>query len=233
MVSFLLVAKLLTAATEINTSYHQLNAELAVKYAGAAYCCGTLGQGVLHWDCYACKMLPQMNATVFSDRATNTNGFVGFAPQTNRIWVWFAGTDPASIKHWIDDADFVQAAYNVSDCSGCKVHAGFYKCWKAVQQAVTRQVDLLLQVRNSPPVTCTHNKHPHTRASFTHLRHWSSPDIPSARASRHSQRSTCNAPTGPASAIPSHSRRCIPLARSGQVGNTLCFSPDLSSPHLS
>ena len=135
--------------------YLQADAELAVKYAGAAYCCGTLGQGVERWDCYACKMLPHMNATVFSDRATNTNGFLGYEPATDKIWVSFAGTDPTSLKHWIDDADFAPAKYNASECPGCKVHGGFYKCWRAVQKEVTRQVDLLQQVHKTASLVVT------------------------------------------------------------------------------
>jgi len=102
--------------------------------AGAAYCAGKLGVGVNEWDCTVCKQYPGVNATEVWDRATDANGFVAADPNNRRIVVSFSGTDPLSMRNWIDDISTLKRDYPY--CSGCQVHKGFYETYLAVQPQV-------------------------------------------------------------------------------------------------
>lgn len=57
-----------------------------------------------------------------------------------RVVVTFAGTDPKSIKNWIDDMEAAQIAhvYGEGDCQDCKVHRGFLAAYEVVQEQVCR-----------------------------------------------------------------------------------------------
>lgn len=59
-----------------------------------------------------------------------------------RVVVTFAGTDPKSIKNWIDDLEAAKIAheYGESDCQDCKVHRGFLAAYQVVQAQVGRSV---------------------------------------------------------------------------------------------
>jgi len=121
--------------------YDETMAGLMVKYTGAAYCAGTLGDGVAKWNCAVCKTLPYLNATVVYDKKTNTNGYVGYDKSINAIYVVFAGTDPLSIKNWIDDLNAVTVTVPCPASYGtCKVHKGFYECYLAVRSQIQRAV---------------------------------------------------------------------------------------------
>ena len=43
------------------------------------------------------------------DKSTNANGFVGYSAADDFIVVSFSGTDPLSIKNWIDDINTLKA----------------------------------------------------------------------------------------------------------------------------
>lgn len=64
------------------------------------------------------------------------------SPGRPRVVVTFAGTDPKSIKNWIDDLEAAQTAheYGESDCQDCKVHRGFLAAYQVVQGQVCRGV---------------------------------------------------------------------------------------------
>lgn len=53
----------------------------------------------------------------------------------NEIIVSFSGTNPLSIRNWIDDLDAFQTSYPLCS-SGCKVHKGFYNTYLSVQEQV-------------------------------------------------------------------------------------------------
>lgn len=55
-----------------------------------------------------------------------------------RIVVTFSGTDPKSIKNWIDDLEAapIAHAYEGGGCDNCKVHRGFLAAYDVVQDQV-------------------------------------------------------------------------------------------------
>jgi len=75
------------------------------QQAGAAYCCGTLGNGCVKWNCPSCH--DSVEAVAVSNATTNANGFVGYDSDLDTIIVSFSGTDPLSIRNWIDDISTV------------------------------------------------------------------------------------------------------------------------------
>lgn len=64
------------------------------------------------------------------------------SPGRTRVVVTFAGTDPKSIKNWIDDLEAAPIAhpYGESDCQDCKVHRGFLAAFQVVQEQVCGSV---------------------------------------------------------------------------------------------
>jgi len=91
---------------------------------------------VQNWDCHACQELPYLNASVFSDIVTGTNGYVGYDPFARTVIVAFAGTDPLRLQNWIDDLNFIKTDY--PNCEGCKVHKGFYNQYSRVQTQIVQ-----------------------------------------------------------------------------------------------
>lgn len=55
-----------------------------------------------------------------------------------RVVVTFSGTDPKSIRNWIDDLEAVpiSQSYTTGDCEGCWVHRGFLASFEVVQEQV-------------------------------------------------------------------------------------------------
>lgn len=55
-----------------------------------------------------------------------------------RVVVTFSGTDPKSIKNWIDDLEAapIAHAYSGHGCDDCKVHRGFLAAYDVVQDQV-------------------------------------------------------------------------------------------------
>lgn len=53
-----------------------------------------------------------------------------------RVVVTFSGTDPRSIKNWIDDLEAAPIAHAYEGCESCKVHRGFLAAYDVVQDQV-------------------------------------------------------------------------------------------------
>ncbi|CAM9526756.1 unnamed protein product [Discosporangium mesarthrocarpum] len=68
-------------------------------------------------------------------------------PSPGMILVAFAGTDPSSIRNWIDDLEVFPAGhvYESEGCVGCKVHMGFLATSYAIQDQVRSKVAELLE----------------------------------------------------------------------------------------
>lgn len=133
MISKISFAFIATALASVY-GYDENLARVNMDMAGAAYCAGHLGKGVNEWDCTVCKKYPGVNATEVWAVGTDANGFVGVDPNNHRIVVSFSGTDPLSIRNWIDDISTLKTPYPY--CSGCEVHNGFYNTYLSVQSQV-------------------------------------------------------------------------------------------------
>jgi len=150
-------------------------AKRAVSFSGIAYCTGPIAgtNSVDSWSCKECKNYPNVNATSFQgSTATDAKGFVAYDPDANEIVVSFSGTDPASIRNWIDDIDTIKTDYPY--CDGCRVHEGFYRTY----QSTDAQVKSLLNLYTStyPAATIAVTGHSlgaalaaHAVAELTHV----------------------------------------------------------------
>eukprot|EP01126_Amoeba_proteus_P055185 TRINITY_DN6831_c0_g1_i1.p1 TRINITY_DN6831_c0_g1~~TRINITY_DN6831_c0_g1_i1.p1 ORF type:complete len:278 (+),score=41.62 TRINITY_DN6831_c0_g1_i1:248-1081(+) len=134
-------------------AYDVDRAKMFADFTGAAYCSGNVGQGVKNWDCDVCRKYPGVSATEVSDNETNANGFVAYNPNNKEIVISFCGTDPLSIKDWIDDIDTIQIDYDA--CNDCKVHRGFYLTYLSVKPQVLSALDFYLATYPTSPVTVT------------------------------------------------------------------------------
>jgi predicted lipase len=138
-----------------SASYVESQANLMVKYAAASYCCGTLGSGVVDWSCHICQQIPYLNTTVFTDRTTGTNGYVGSDPAARTIIVAFAGTDPLRISNWIDDLNFAKVSYPLCNAQGCQVHKGFFNQYNKVQSQILTAITYYLYFDPKAPIYVT------------------------------------------------------------------------------
>jgi hypothetical protein len=134
-----MLAVLLTLA--VATEYSQDEGKYFIDFAGASYCSGTLGHGVEHWDCAACKKHPNVNVTAINANGLfyAFNGFIAHDADTNKIILAVAGTDPLDLKDWIDDLNAIKTPYDLCTKHGnasCEVHEGFLGTYNYAREQV-------------------------------------------------------------------------------------------------
>lgn len=126
-----------------------------VAFCGVAYCTDPIfgKDTVSDWSCNACKAFPNVTATTFHGSLSDANGFVALDRSANEIVISFSGTDPLSIRNWLDDLDFVQIDYPL--CANCKVHRGFYETFQSVAQTVEGLVKEYLKQSPTASISIT------------------------------------------------------------------------------
>ena len=126
-----------------------------VDFSGAAYCTDPIfGEDqITNWNCQACKNYPNVIAQTFHSDKPDARGYVAYDPDSNEIIIAFSGTDPLSIRNWIDDIDFIKMDYPY--CSGCQVHEGFYKTFLSVKDQVLNLTTSYLSQYPSATLTVT------------------------------------------------------------------------------
>ena len=75
---------------------------------------------------------------VLYDKPTDTNGYIGYLPSDNSIYVAFQGSQ--SIKNWVTNLDATQAPYNAWPECNCNVHKGFQDAYESVYADVLSEV---------------------------------------------------------------------------------------------
>ena len=74
-------------------------------------------------------------------------------PRKPRVVITFSGTDPKSIKNWIDDLEAAPIAHVYgNECEECKVHRGFLAAYGVVQDQVMSGELCLGRVGTAPHV---------------------------------------------------------------------------------
>ncbi|CAE7845683.1 LIP [Symbiodinium sp. KB8] len=108
-----------------------------VYLSGAAYCSKSTVEA---WNCgQACSSVQVSSPTYVYDAGLNVAGYVGQL-MTGEILVSFRGTQPSSLKDWIDDLKFVKTE-PYPYCTKCEVHKGFYQSWNALKSQVLNAID--------------------------------------------------------------------------------------------
>ncbi|KAJ1432627.1 Alpha/Beta hydrolase protein [Ochromonadaceae sp. CCMP2298] len=130
-------------------------AERYVALCGVAYCTDPKLRDncVDKWSCNACKQFPNMTATSFKSEKFDGNGFVGYDATADEVVVSFSGTDPLSIRNWLDDLVFVKEDYPY--CDSCQVHSGFYATYQSLDPTVKSLVTQYLSKHPSASLSVT------------------------------------------------------------------------------
>lgn len=167
-------ALLATSALAYDSTFVLDVAERYVKLCGASYCTDPkLRKNCVDtWSCNVCSNFPNMTAKSFKSAKNDGNGYVGYDAAANEIVVAFSGTDPLSIRNWLDDLNFFKTKYPY--CDGCEVHEGFYNTYLSVHDDVKGFVSAYQQ--QYPTATLAITGHSlgaamaaHCAAEFTYL----------------------------------------------------------------
>lgn len=118
-------------------AYNQTAAQRFAYLSSIAYC---PGEKIAAWDCGApCKAHPLANgsAVVQYNAGRNVLSYVARLPSGEGLLV-FRGTEPLSLKDWIkDDLEFAKLKpADLLNCSGCRVHEGFYDSYTALRPGI-------------------------------------------------------------------------------------------------
>jgi len=146
------------AVSAYDSHYDVNKSKRYVEFAGIAYCSDPLiGKNTVdNWSCKICKNYPNVTATSFyGSKATDAKGYIAYDPKANEILVVYSGTDPASIRNWIDDIDTIKTAYPYCSSTGCKVHEGFYRTYTSTDASMKSILSKYVSQHKSASITVT------------------------------------------------------------------------------
>lgn len=157
-----------------DSNYVLTTAQRYVELCGAAYCTDPKLRKncVDDWSCKISSKFPNMTATSFHSSLYDGNGFVGYDGDANEVIVSFSGTNPLSIRDWIDDLDFIKTSYPY--CEGCNVHQGFYNTYLSLNTDVKNLVTSYQSQHPSATLAITGHSlgaalAAHCAAEYTHM----------------------------------------------------------------
>jgi len=115
-----------------------------MSLSGAAYC---HPKRIQNWDCAFCNRVDKVtNISVFEDAASDAQGYVAFEPSLDAIVVAFRGTNPLSIRNWLDDLSFAKFD-NYSGCQPCGVHGGFLRTYNSIRPGIMDSIRYIRSIR--------------------------------------------------------------------------------------
>ncbi|KAG9392088.1 Lipase (class 3) [Carpediemonas membranifera] len=139
ILSFWVIFALLAAS--VVAEYSQAYAHHSMELACVAYC--NNDELVDSWSCPMCKQLPQIDyAHSIRDDAESVIVVI-MTEQTDSgkiLHVAFRGT--VDIKNWVEDFKAWQEKFD--EWPECKVHDGFARAYRAVEEQIRREVQLLM-----------------------------------------------------------------------------------------
>ena len=105
----------------VYSAYDSTRANIGVWLSGAAYC-GKRNYLTMSLSGPATGFIV---TNILYDPLTDLEGFIGYLSSSRAIWIVFRGSN--SFLNWLDNFQVRQVDYTTwSNCSGCKVHNGFY-----------------------------------------------------------------------------------------------------------
>ena len=165
---------------DVAGAYDQNTAIDSVFLSAAAYCNAS---AINAWSCGACNRISLRSVKAIEYPGYNLQAYVGqrsngvlcvgvadwifrrlvlardgwwrlFMHVTGEIVVGFRGTQPSSLKNWIEDLKSAEhVAYPFSGCSGCRTAKGFTESYAALRGDILNHLDAL--GGKSHPVTVT------------------------------------------------------------------------------
>eukprot|EP01110_Echinostelium_bisporum_P006857 TRINITY_DN26852_c0_g1_i1.p1 TRINITY_DN26852_c0_g1~~TRINITY_DN26852_c0_g1_i1.p1 ORF type:complete len:151 (+),score=14.43 TRINITY_DN26852_c0_g1_i1:40-492(+) len=133
---FLLFVSLLGACVaHVNTQpYDHDIAMQQLLFSYSAYCPES---DIASWTCYWCNKYPNYTTgfnvmNVVYNSSTNILAYVGYDTTNDAIQVVFRGTQPQSIKDWIEDMEFGHKIPYPKN-PDVFVHGGFYNAYLSIR----------------------------------------------------------------------------------------------------
>eukprot|EP00753_Platysulcus_tardus_P005574 PLAT13490.1.p1 GENE.PLAT13490.1~~PLAT13490.1.p1 ORF type:complete len:288 (-),score=78.17 PLAT13490.1:295-1128(-) len=147
----LLVALAAAFAAPAAAQYDQNTGIEMVYYSGAAYCDYN---ALANWTCAPCQQyLSNFNVVrVATDEGTNTQAFIGY--DNEKALVSFRGTEPNSLKDWIDDLKFAKTK-PYPNFPQASVHEGFFNAYMALRDQVLNALNEIMGQMGEMPVAVT------------------------------------------------------------------------------
>lgn len=120
-----------------------------MEFAGNAYC------GVGHYlnHTWTDKTKGFKATYEIYDKASDTEGYIGYLPSDNSIYVVFRGS--SSIKNWVSNFDATHATYRKWPECDCNVHKGFQNAYESVYTHVLKEVHALQKTYPTAAVKVT------------------------------------------------------------------------------
>lgn len=124
------------AAVRVDAQYDAHTSTGGVYYVKPVYC---NHEKLRTWTCGpACDYHPGVtNITVINHDLSDSLCYVAYNPADNVIVVSCRGS--SNILNWIEDFDFILVPFP-ANCSGCKVHQGFYYSYLAMRERILAAV---------------------------------------------------------------------------------------------
>jgi hypothetical protein len=137
------------------SNYSLLNGIRQITFSAAAYCTEPLfhSNKIERWNCHACKLIPDITASVFRGGSKDVNGYVAHDKNRNEIIIAFSGTETVSKKNWLDDIDYSLIDYPY--CDHCRVHRGFYSSFLSVKKEIKLMITEILLIFPSAEISIT------------------------------------------------------------------------------
>lgn len=133
IVLFLLIATSSATTFLSSATYNETLANKFWHLCMGSYCAPSR---IASWDLgMVSDLYPSVtDITLVINSTGNACGFTAYNPDEDEVLIVFRGTEPLSIKNWIDDLDTFYTDYPA--CSGCKVHEGFYHTYLDIRATI-------------------------------------------------------------------------------------------------
>lgn len=124
---FLLVAEFGGTQAMVATSYDAETAWRALHLCKTSSCPAA---NISAWNCEPCSVAPRIeDIVVLRNDTLRMQAFVGHNTAKDEVIMAFRGSE--NIMNWYEDIKFFFTGY--PQCSGCKVHLGFYEVWQGMR----------------------------------------------------------------------------------------------------
>lgn len=129
--------------------YTDAQAQISIQLSQNAYC----GKEVYLTQEYTGAAEGFVPTKIIYNFLYDVQGFVGYLPSDNSIYVSYRGSE--SIQNWVTNLDATQSEYEMWPECDCFVHSGFQKAMVSVQDDVLAEVERLMALHPSYSVKTT------------------------------------------------------------------------------
>jgi len=137
------------ATSVLAADYSDTEARTSLQLAQDAYC-GKDAYMTHTYEGYAAGFIPTHVIYHWSD---DTQGFIGYLPSNNSIYVSFRGSE--DIRNWLTNLSIDKKNYKSFPECNCDVHSGFYDAEQAIIGDVLAEVARLKGIHQTAAIKVT------------------------------------------------------------------------------